>query len=52
MASRNYTGSRILQSEITKSVRHTGDKVVTGDSSNDSVVARDENTSFRPSEGA
>lgn len=51
MASRNSDGSRIRKLENDRSVRHTGSKVVIGRSTNDSVEARKENTSSRPSQG-
>ena len=52
MASRTTSGTRILKRENDKSVRHTGNKLVVGRSSDDSVAAREDNTAFRPSEGA
>lgn len=48
MASRNYDGTKKLQTNNVKSIRHTGDKVVVGNSDTDQVESRENDTDYRP----
>ena len=51
MASRTSGGARILQTLNTRSIRHNGDRLPVGRSTDDTVIERILNTSFRPPEG-
>lgn len=52
MASRTEAGARILQTANVLGVRHTGEKLPIGRSSDDVVVSREDNTGYRPPDGA
>lgn len=52
MGSRTTSGDRILKATNTTSIRHEGERLSEGRSSDDVVVSRIVNTSHRPPDGS